>query len=73
MIFQIYDLLAPLVAKASTDRYGAGKAEPTNLNMENGLPTISQATEEAVFIAKKHRVKLYVLRGVYQQNKQEFV
>ena len=47
MIFQIYDLLAPLVAKTSTDRYGEGKAEPRNLNMENCLPKIRQATEEA--------------------------
>ena len=39
MIFQIYDLLAPLVAKASTAKYGAGKAELRNLNMENCLPT----------------------------------
>ena len=53
MIFQIYVLLAPLVAKASTDRYGAGKAESRNLNMENGLPKNRQATEEAVLIAKK--------------------
>ena len=48
MIFQIYDFLAPLVAKASTDRYGEGKAESRNLNMENRLPTIRHATEEAV-------------------------
>ena len=40
MIFQIYDLLAPLVAKASTG-YGEGKAESRNLNMENGLPTFN--------------------------------
>ncbi|WP_458401239.1 hypothetical protein [Candidatus Avelusimicrobium sp.] len=53
MIFQIYDLLAPLVAKASTARYGAGKAEPRSLNMKNRLPKPSPATEEAVFIAKK--------------------
>ena len=54
MIFQIYDLLAPLVAKASTDdRYGAGKAESRNLNMENCLPIRKLTTEEAVFIAKK--------------------
>ena len=48
MIFQIYDLLAPLVAKASTDRYGEGKAESRNLNMENRLPTPRYANEEAV-------------------------
>ncbi len=48
MIFQIYDLSAPLVAKASTVRYSAGKAEPRNLNMENRLPKIRQATEDAV-------------------------
>ena len=59
MIFQIYDLLAPLVAKASTDRCGEGKAESRNLNMENRLPKIRHTPEEAVFIAKKHRVKLY--------------
>ena len=53
MIFQIYVLLAPLVAKASTARYGAGKAESRNLNMENGLPKNRQATEEAVLITKK--------------------
>ena len=53
MIFQIYVLLAPLVAKASTARYGAGKAESRNLNMENSLPKNRQATEEAVLIAKK--------------------
>ena len=52
MIFQIYDLLAPLVAKASTDSCGEGKAKSRNLNMENGLPTQRQVTEEAVFIAK---------------------
>ena len=39
MIFQIYDLLPPLVAKASTVRYGAGKAEARNLKVENRLPT----------------------------------
>ena len=48
MIFQIYDLLAPPVAKASTVRYGAGKAESRNLNMRNCLHTQSQATEDAV-------------------------
>ncbi len=48
MIFQIYDLLAPLVAKASTVRYGAGKAGARNLNMRNCLHTQSQATEDAV-------------------------
>ncbi|MBR2865821.1 MAG: hypothetical protein IKC13_06085 [Elusimicrobiaceae bacterium] len=48
MIFQIYDLLAPLVAKASTDRYGEGKAESRNLNMENRLPTPKHATEDVV-------------------------
>ena len=53
MIFQIYDLLVPLVAKASTDRYGEGKAESRNLNMENRLPTPKHATEDVVFIAKK--------------------
>ncbi|MBR3899069.1 MAG: hypothetical protein IKJ44_02220 [Elusimicrobiaceae bacterium] len=58
MIFQIYDLLAPLVAKASTDRYGEGKAESRNLNMENRLPTISQATEEAVLYTQKDTPRL---------------
>ncbi len=53
MIFQIYDLLAPLVAKASTVRYGEGKAESRNLNMKNGLPIQKLTTEDAVFIAKK--------------------
>ena len=48
MIFQIYDLLVLLVAKASTVSYSAGKAEPRNLNMENRLPKIRQATEDAV-------------------------
>ena len=48
MIFQIYDLLAPLVAKTSSDNYGAGKVETRNLNMENGLPNIIQASEKAV-------------------------
>ena len=48
MIFQIYDLLVLLVAKTSTVSYSAGKAEPRNLNMENRLPKIRQATEEAV-------------------------
>ena len=48
MIFQIYDLLAPLVAKASTDRYGEGKAETRNVNVENCLPTKRQVTEKAV-------------------------
>ena len=48
MIFQIYDLLPPLVAKASTVRYGAGKAEARNLNMENCLPKFRHATEEVV-------------------------
>ncbi|WP_458402145.1 hypothetical protein [Candidatus Avelusimicrobium sp.] len=58
MIFQIYDLLAPLVAKASTDRYGEGKAESRNLNMENGLPTISQATEDVVLYTQKDTPRL---------------
>ena len=53
MIFQIYDLLAPLVANASTDRYGEGKAESRNLKMENRLPKTRHATEDVVFIAKK--------------------
>ncbi|MBR3603234.1 MAG: hypothetical protein IKL48_00860 [Elusimicrobiaceae bacterium] len=44
MIFQIYHLLAPLVAKASTDRYGEGKAESRNLNMENCLLIKQQDT-----------------------------
>ena len=48
MIFQIYDLLDLPVAKASTARYGAGKAEPRNVNMENRLPIIRQANEKAV-------------------------
>ena len=48
MIFQIYDLLPPLVAKASTARYGAGKAEARNLNVENRLPTQRQTNEKAV-------------------------
>ena len=56
MIFQIYDLLAPLVAKASTDRYGEGKAETRNVNVENCLPTKRQVTEEAVLITKKVRI-----------------
>ncbi|MBR3898796.1 MAG: hypothetical protein IKJ44_00810 [Elusimicrobiaceae bacterium] len=47
MIFQIYDLLAPLVAKASTDRYGEGKAESRNLNMENRLPKYKRVNEKA--------------------------
>ena len=46
--FQIYDLLPPLVAKASTVRYGAGKAEPRNLNMKNCLPDIRRTPEKAV-------------------------
>ena len=48
MIFQIYDLLAPLVAKASTDRYGEGKAEPRNLNMRNCLPKNRLTNEKSV-------------------------
>ena len=48
MIFQIYDLLPPLVAKASTVRYGAGKAEARNLNVENRLPKFRPAPENAV-------------------------
>ena len=48
MIFQIYDLSAPLVAKASTVRYSAGKAKQRNPNMENRLPKNSQAPEKAV-------------------------
>jgi len=40
--------LAPLVAKTSNDNYGAGKVETRNLNMENGLPNIIQASEKAV-------------------------
>ena len=48
MIFQIYDLLAPLVAKTSTDRYGEGKAESRNLNMENRLPRNRLVNEKAV-------------------------
>ena len=47
MIFQIYDLLPPLVNKASTDRYGAGKAESRNLKVENRLPKLRHATENA--------------------------
>ena len=57
MIFQIYDLLPPLVAKASTVRYGAGKAEARNLNMENGLPNFRQAPENAVTYKKKPRFR----------------
>jgi len=53
MIFQIYDLLFPLVAKASTVRYGAGKAEARNLNMENCLPNFKPANENAVIYKKK--------------------
>ena len=44
VIFQIYDLLTPLVAKASTARYGAGKAETRNVNMKNNV------TAEADFL-----------------------
>ncbi len=48
IIFQIYDLLASLIDKASTDRYGEGKAEARNLNMENSLPTNNQTNAKAV-------------------------
>ena len=58
MIFQIYDLLPPLVAKASTVRYGAGKAEARNLNMKNSLPTNSQTTKEAVQYDKYAKITL---------------
>jgi hypothetical protein len=50
MIFQIYDLLPPLVAKASTARYGAGKAEARNLKVENGLPNIKPTPEKALLL-----------------------
>ena len=61
MIFQIYDLLAPLVAKARTARYGEGKAESRNLNMKNRLPRINLATEEAV---KKPLLHFYPNRAM---------
>ena len=48
MIFQIYDLLPPLVAKTSTARYGAGKAEARNLKVKNGLPKFRPTNEKAV-------------------------
>ena len=50
MIFQIYDLLPPLVAKASTARYGAGKAEARNLKVENRLPKFRPAPEKVVLL-----------------------
>lgn len=46
--FQIYDLLPPLAAKASTARYSAGKAGARNLNMKNCLPNIRLTPEKAV-------------------------
>ena len=58
MIFQIYDLLAPLVAKASSASYGAGKAESRNLNMENGLPTTNETPEKAVQYDKYAKITL---------------
>ena len=53
MIFQIYDLLTPLVAKASTARYGAGKAETRNVNMKNCLPTTNETNGKAVAVRNK--------------------
>ena len=58
MIFQIYDLLPPLVAKASTVRYGAGKAGARNLKVENCLPTNSQTIEKAVQYDKYAKITL---------------
>ncbi|MBR5609618.1 MAG: hypothetical protein IKW63_05130 [Elusimicrobiaceae bacterium] len=48
MIFQIYDLLPPLVAKASTARYGAGKVEARNLKVENRLPNTKPTPEKVL-------------------------
>jgi len=48
MIFQIYDLLPSLVAKASTARYGAGKAEEINLKVENRLPNTKPTPEKVL-------------------------
>ena len=61
MIFQIYDLLSPLVAKASTARYGAGKAEERNSNVENGLPTQNATTEKVLLyrtVFRRHSKRL---------------
>ena len=58
MIFQFYDLLDLLVAKASTARYGAGKAESRNLNMENGFPTTNETPEKAVQYDKYAKITL---------------